>query len=233
MRRRAAVLASIALALLAAPLCAEITPRAGDGDPHIQTVAYDPEQVVGLHVAPGFALTVAFSPEERIDTVTLGDSGGWQVTVNKRADHLVIKPLGNPSPTNLTVISDQRSYNFTLYGSGAGEGVQPYLVSFTYPLAPGEPVLAETAAAAPASYKLHGEKSIWPATIFDDGIATTIRWSVDRTIPAVYQQDEQNQLALVNGVMRNGAYVVEGVHRRLVFVLGRTRATAVRETSKP
>jgi type IV secretion system protein VirB9 len=214
------------LALFAAPLQAEITPHPGEGDPHIQSVEYDPLQVVGLHVAGGYAVTLVFAPDERIETVTLGDSAGWQVTVDHRADHLVVKPLGNPPPTNLTVLSDQRSYNFTLYGAGTGEGVQPYLVSFTYPVPPAEPVLAQ--AAAPGTYKLRGDKTIWPATMSDDGAVTAIGWAGEQTIPAVYTQDERGQLALVNGLMEGGIYRIEGVHSRLVFVLGKARAIANR-----
>jgi type IV secretion system protein VirB9 len=230
MMRRLCILAG--LALLAAPLHAEITPHAGEGDPHIQSVEYDPQQVVGLHVAGGYAVTLVFAPDERIETVTLGDSAGWQVTVDHRADHLVVKPLGNPPPTNLTVMSDQRSYNFTLYGAGPGEGVQPYLVSFTYPVPPAEPVLAQTAP-APGTYKLRGDRTIWPATMSDDGVATAIRWAGEQTIPAVYEQDERGQLALVNGLMEGGIYRIEGVHSRLVFVLGKARATASRVARQP
>lgn len=232
MRAGMLVPVSAALALLGVPLHAEITPQAGQGDPHIQSVAYDPQQVVGLHVAGGYAVTLVFAADERIQTVTLGDSAGWQVTVDHSADHLVVKPLGNPSPTNLTVMSDQRSYNFTLYGAGPGEGVQPYLVSFTYPLPPAEPVLAEPAP-APGSYRLRGDKAIWPAMLSDDGAATVMRWAGDQTIPAVYQQDERGHLALVNGVMQGGVYRIDGVHRRLVFVSGRARATASREGAQP
>jgi type IV secretion system protein VirB9 len=231
MRRRLLLLATGTLGLVA-PLHAEITPHAGEGDPHIQSVAYDPQQVVGLHVAGGYAVTLVFAPDERIETVTLGDSAGWQVAVDHRADHLVVKPLGNPPPTNLTVISDQRSYNFTLYGAGSGEGVQPYLVSFTYPAPPAEPVLTE-AAARPGHYKLRGEQAIWPASMSDDGTATAIRWAADQTIPAVYLQDERGHLALVNGLMEGGVDRIEGVHRRLVFVLGRARATASRVDTRP
>ncbi len=225
-------LALLACVALVAPLHAEVTPHAGEGDPHIQSVEYDPQQVVGLHVAGGYAVTLMFAPDERIETVTLGDSAGWQVTVDHRADHLVVKPLGNPPPTNLTVMSDQRSYNFTLYGAGPGEGVQPYLVSFTYPVPPAEPALA-VAAPASASYKLRGDKTIWPATMADDGAATAIGWAGDQTIPAVYQQDERGHLALVNGLMEGGIYRIEGVHRRLVFVLGPARATASRVEAQP
>ncbi|MDP9057594.1 MAG: TrbG/VirB9 family P-type conjugative transfer protein [Pseudomonadota bacterium] len=219
---------------LASPLHAEITPRAGEGDPHIQTVAYDPQQVVALHVAAGYALTVEISPDERIETVTLGDTTGWNVTVSHRADHLVVKPQGSPPPTNLTVISDQRSYNFTLYSAFPGEGLTPYLVSFTYPASPTEPVLAMAAATYTAAYRLRGDKAIWPTSVSDDGLSTAIRWPVNRTIPAVYQEDESRHLALVNGVMQSGRYVIEGVHSRLVFVLGRARASADRtDRSRP
>jgi type IV secretion system protein VirB9 len=230
MKRGAGILAG--LVLLAAPVHAEITPHPGEGDPHIQSVEYDPLQVVGLHVAGGYAVTLVFAPDERIETVTLGDSAGWQVTVDHRADHLVVKPLGNPPPTNLTVLSDQRSYNFTLYGAGPGEGVQPYLVSFTYPVPPVAPVLAEPAP-APGTYKLRGDRTIWPASMSDDGAVTAIRWAGDQTIPAVYQQDERGDLALVNGLMQDGIYRIEGVHRRLMFVLGKARATATRMAARP
>jgi len=228
----ALLMAGSALLLAGTPLRAEITPRAGEGDPHIQTVAYDAQQVVALHVAAGYALTVVISPDERIETVALGDTNGWNVTVNHRADRLVVKPQGSPPSTNLTVISDQRSYNFTLYSAFPGEGMQPYLVSFTYPVSSTEPVLAVAAAPTPG-YKLRGDKALWPTSVTDDGLSTAIRWPLSRTIPAVYQEDEPHHLALVNGVMQDGQYMIEGVHRRLVFVLGRARASADRAAWRP
>ena len=218
------LLLGLACLACATALQAEVTPQSGSGDPHIQSVAYDAQQVVGLHVANGYAVTVQFSPDERIETVTLGDANGWAVQVNHRADHLVVKPAGLAVPTNLTVISDQRTYNFTLYGATPGEGVQPYLVSFTYPA----PAPAPVSAPPVGRYKLHGDKAIWPQAMSDDGAATAIRWAGEAALPAVYREDEPGQLALVNGVMRDGAYVVEGVHPRLVFVLGKARAQAAR-----
>jgi hypothetical protein len=35
-------------------------------------------------------------------------------------------------------------------------------------------------------------------------------------------------MRLVNGLMRDGIYVIDSVHSRLVFVLGRERASATR-----
>lgn len=226
MRRLAAL-----LLLLAAPAVAEVTPRAGEGDPHLQSVGYDPAEVVALHVTAGFALTVQFAPDERIETVTVGDGNAWTVQASKRADRLVVKPNGLPSPTNMTVFTDQRTYNFTLYGTPPGFGVQPYLVSFTYPAVPA-PVASAAAETGAGSYRLGGAKALWPLAISDDGRFTTIRWADDAALPAVYAESAPHSRALVNGVMKDGAYVIEGVYPRLVFVLGKAKAMAQRGGEK-
>ncbi len=215
-------------ALLALPsaLLAEVTPVPGSGDPHIQTIAYDAEQVVALRVAAGYAVTVRISPEERIETVTLGDAGSWTAAVNKRADSLVIKPIGAGLPTNLTIISDQRSYTFSLYSADQSGSFQPYLVTFTYPFAAASS--SATPAMATSQYQMKGERSLWPLSISDDGQFTALRWQDDVTLPAVYNQDARGNLALVNGTMRDGSYVIEGLPERMVFVLGKFRATALR-----
>jgi type IV secretion system protein VirB9 len=215
---------ALALALaLATPALAEVSPRPGHGDPRIQTVEFDPAEVVALRVSNGYALTVQFAPDERIETVTLGDSGGWMVQTNKRADSLVVKPIGGGS-TNLTVITDSRTYNFALYATFGG-GMQPYLLSFTYP-AP--PQAAPVVAAPAGQYSLSGVKALWPVEMSDDGAFTRVRWDVGVAVPAIYSTDGWGKRALLNGVMRDGAYMVEGVFKRLVFVRGGDTAQAKR-----
>lgn len=214
------------LLFLAVPALAEVVPTPGEGDPHIQTVVYDPLEVVALRVASGYAVTVRFSPEERIETVSVGDPGNWQVQANRRADNLVVKPIGAGLPTNLTVITDQRSYSFALYGSSTAGDLQPFLVTFSYPLPPAAP--AEAKVSEEGRYRFRGERKLWPTILTGDGAFTSLLWPTDISMPAVYKQDARGQLSLVNGAMRDGAYVIEGVHDRLVFVLGKSRASATR-----
>lgn len=222
------------LLLASAPTIAEVSPVASTGDPHIQTVSYDPQEVVILHVAPGFATTVIFSPDERIETVTVGESSSWQVQVNKRADQLVVKPLGNPTNTNLTVISDQRSYTFLLSTQAPDFGVAPYLLRFTYPGAP--PPFSESDAAKPMNnptvYRLSGARDLRPSAMSDDGHFTSIAWPKNLPMPAVYSEPKSGKLALVNGVVRDGFYVIEGVYPKLVFLRGAERALALRLDSE-
>ena len=51
------------------------------------------DQVVPLEVAPGYQLMLEFAPDERIESVAVGDSGAWQVTPNRSGDRVFVKPL--------------------------------------------------------------------------------------------------------------------------------------------
>jgi type IV secretion system protein VirB9 len=220
-------------ALLAAPVAAaaQLRPVPGPGDPRIQTVAYDAAQVVSLQVATGYQLTVEFGPGERIENVALGDSGAWQVTPNKRGDHLFIKAVQNGVSTNMTVLTDARSYNFELMPLYGPLPDMAFTVRFTYP-APAVATVAGTAAKEPGRYKLSGARAIWPATIDDDGEKTYITWPADRALPAVFAIDSRNNETLVDGAMRDGEYVIDSVQQKLVFRFDKKIARAERIRAK-
>lgn len=231
MTRPHLVLVLAMLVGLSAPASAGVLPRPGPGDPRLQSVLYDATEVVALHVQPGYAVTVRLAPDERIETVTVGDAAAWQVQVDRRADAFVVKPNGFAARTNLVVLTDQRSYTFTLTSEPPPGGMQPYLVSFTYALPP-EP--APAAVTEPASnYRLTGSRALWPSNMRDDGRSTSITWPADVLLPAIYAEDRKGELAILNGRMSDGAYVIEGVHPRLVFVRGKARAVATREAARP
>ncbi|MFX8156704.1 hypothetical protein ABTL03_19635, partial [Acinetobacter baumannii] len=56
----------------------------------------------------------------------------------------------------------------------------------------------------------------------------SIQWAASHDLPAVYSEDGKHSMSLVNGLMRDGTYVIDSVHDRLVFVLGHDRAPATR-----
>ncbi len=221
-------LAGAALAL--APLAAQVRPQAAArGDPRFQTVAFAPDQVVQLEGAPGYAVTLELSPDERAETVALGDSAAWQVTANRRGDLLFIKALTGNS-TNMTVITNVRTYNFEL--SSGSPGTMAYTVRFTYPpLAAQDEELADPA--AEGRYRLGGDKALRPSEISDDGIHTYIRWPKDRALPAVYAVTDAGQEMLVNGMMReDDLFVIDSISRKLVFRIDGNTATATRQQQK-
>lgn len=218
-------------ALASAPLFAQVRPQAEPGaDPRIQSVAYVPNQVILLEGAPGYQITMELSPDERVETVAVGDSSSWQVNANRRGDLLFIKALIGGVSTNMTVITNVRTYNFEL--SPVSSTQMAYSVRFNYPPpAPAEEELAD--AAAEGRYRLGGDRALRPSEISDDGVHTYIRWPRDRALPAVYAVTDSGQEMLVNGMMRaDDLFVIDSVTRKLVFRIDGEVATATRQRKK-
>ncbi|MBC9032999.1 TrbG/VirB9 family P-type conjugative transfer protein [Sphingomonas sp. JC676] len=222
----------IALVLLLAPLAAQaqVLPRPGLGNPHVQSVTYADDQVVTLQAAPGYQLTVEFAADERIENVALGDSGAWQVSANKRGDRLFLKLIQPGVATNMVVITDTRAYSFDLAPLGEAQPDMAYTVRFLYP----SPVQAGAAAenakgeAPLGRYRLRGVESLRPAGMHDDGTHTYIEWPVDRPLPAIYAINDSGNESLVNGMMRDGRIVIDSVQPKLVFRIDNRSATATR-----
>ncbi|HSI18131.1 MAG TPA: TrbG/VirB9 family P-type conjugative transfer protein [Sphingomonas sp.] len=218
--------------LLAMPAAAQLRPEPGPGDPRIQSVLYDANQVVQLQVATGYQLTVEFAPDERIENVAVGDSGAWQVTPNKRGDRLFIKAVGQGVTTNLTVVTDARTYAIELSPLFGPLPTMAYTVRFRYATPAAVTVVANDAALGPGRYKLSGDKALRPSAIDDDGVHTYVAWGPDQTLPAIFAIDDKGNETLVNGMTREGRFVIDAVANKLVFRIDRQTAAAVRVPQK-
>jgi type IV secretion system protein VirB9 len=199
-------------------------------DPRIQTLTYNAGQVVTLSVAQGYATVVELLPEERVDTVVVGNSAGWQVTAARAGDRIVVKPLQGATTTNLVVITDAHRYAFLLQ-PGDGGMASPFIVRFTLPADPRSDtvLLAQT-----RSFRLSGDKGLFPLEMSGDGQRTRIRWKANAPLPAIFAGDAHGKETLVNGRMVDGVYVVEGAAKRYTFRIGRRRAVATAvTTAKP
>ncbi len=226
MKRALPAFALIAALLLPAAAAAQVRPQPGSGDPRVQSVMYDPDQVVLLQVPIGYELTLEIAPDERIENVAIGDAGAWQVTPNKRGDRLFIKPVQSGVTTNMTVVTDARAYLFELSPGSVGEAA--FTVRFRYPPPPAAAPQPEATAIPAGRYKLSGDASIRPDAISDDGAKTFIMWRADQTLPAVFVIDRDGKETTANGAMRDGRYVIDSVGDRLVFRLDNKVAGAVR-----
>lgn len=220
---------ALAMALAAAPLPAQVQPRPGSGDPRVQVVDYSEDQVVQLQALPGYQLTVELSPDEQIENVAVGDSAAWQVTPNRRGDHLFVKPIQAGISTNMTVVTNVRVYLFELLPLGGTSSDMAFTVRFSYPGAAGaDGTEAAAEQLVEGRYRVSGARSLRPSRISDDGLHTYIEWPRDRAIPATYALDASGRESLVNGMMRDDIFVIDGVARRLLFRIDRDIARAVR-----
>jgi type IV secretion system protein VirB9 len=213
-------------------------------DSRLVTRAYAPDEVIRIDGRAGVQATIAFGQDEHIENVAIGDSNSWQVTPNKRANLLFVKPLAARARTNLTVITDQRSYYFDLVASPAAHAL--YLLRFTYPDAPRATGSAATQTAAltkdeaavinePAAkpvdtsrlnfgWKQKGSKKLLPNRIYDDGYSTFLAWQPGRAVPAVLIRNEKGAEGPVNYAVRDDVMMIEGVPSQIVLRSGRDSA---------
>ncbi len=231
----------VVLALgLTTPALASESPRPGAVDARIRTVGYDPDQVVRLRGYLGNALTLEFAEDERIENVSTGDALGWQITPNKRANLLFLKPIDRAANTNMTVITDRRRYNFELSvaPSGAARDELAYAVRFTYPPPPPAPVLLAAEPAAPPepdprdwnfAYAWEGARGLIPSKVWDDGRATFFQWPEGVTLPTVFAVGGDGRERLVNMTVRGKSFVVEEVAPRFKVREGRQALTVVNQ----
>lgn len=218
-------------------------------DPRLQQRLYDPTEVVTILGQVNVQATIQFGESETIENVAIGDSTAWQVTPNKRADLLFVKPLKPRGVTNMTVVTNRFTYFFDLV---AGSGRPIYVMRFTYPieLLPPEPVelaeaeeaerasVAELAAANdpyavadPATlnfaWQRSGDATLMPERIFDDGDAVFLSWDRDRSVPAILVLNREGVEGPVNYSVRGDTLVVDGVPPKLILRTGEQEAELV------
>jgi type IV secretion system protein VirB9 len=222
-------------------------------DARVRSVLFKPDTVVRFVGKPGYQSAIRFGPDEQIENVAVGDSVAWQVTPNKRGDRLFVKPLVAGARSNMTVVTDMRTYLFDLEATRTAQPI--YVLGFQYPAwpAPGAvqplpppapaavtPVM-EAAAAQQAPPKLHfgwvsrGAKELLPARAFDDGQSVYLTWPEESPLPAILVAASDGAEGPVNYRMEAGHIVVDGVPPQLILRRGKARAilSATRTPAAP
>lgn len=214
---------------------ASMAPPGPPADPRIQTLVYLPDRVVQLPVAQGYQLTVEVAPGERIENIAIGDSSAWQVTPNRRGDHFFVKQMTGGTSTNLTVVTDARTYTFELVPLPSLQSDSPFTIRLASPDADADATIGGGEAVvplAPGRYRLSGAKEIRPDAMSDDGVHTYITWAPDQSLPAIFAIDRAGHETLVNGAMRSGVFVIDAIAERVVFRLDKRTARADRKVLK-
>ena len=234
------------LGLAAALLAATAVPMPAQADdPRLVERLYNADEVVRIEGRANVQATIRFGEGEHIENVAIGDSTAWQITPNRRADLLFIKPLADRATTNMTVVTDRRTYLFDLVASPAHK-TPLYVLAFTYPeepedaqraegVAPAGPNAVELAAASdpyavvdPAelnfAWDSKGDAKLLPTQIYDDGEATFLTWASGAALPAILVKDHEGTEGPVNFAVRGDVIVVDGVPREIVLRAGRDSA---------
>lgn len=210
--------------ILTLVLCALTT--AAQADSRIKTRTYAENTVYALTGHLGFQTVIEFNDDETVENVAIGDSVAWQVTPNRRGDVMILKPIAEAPPTNMTVVTSLRHYIFELRVKTASEakpGEMVFVLRFSYPgeKKKQEALQAEAASfVAPPSpqeravnrdYTYEGDREILPAVVFDDGRSTYFRWAEGAPAPAIFLVDEDEKESVINHGFEDGFVVVDRV----------------------
>lgn len=229
--------------LLAATALALAVPAAQAADRRVVSRPFVADDVVVIEGQAGVQASIAFAENEQIENVAIGDAGSWQVTPNKRANMLFVKPLAPRARTNMTVVTDKRTYFFDLVASPTARPV--YMLRFAYPAEPKPEVEQAAAPAAPLkaeeqslaegekpvdpaklnfAWAKRGDARLLPAQVYDDGTMTYLTWPVGAAQPAILIREEKGSEGPVNYAVRGDVIVIEGVPPIILLRAGKASA---------
>ena len=81
-------------------------------DSRIRTLVYNPNEVYELKFYYGYQSFIEFAEDEEIEMISIGEAFAWRLTpAGKR---LFIRPLEIAGHTNMTIISNKRTYHFDI-----------------------------------------------------------------------------------------------------------------------
>ena len=237
MKRRLSSVLLLAIGCLALPLAGAQSPLQGQlhPDPRIRVVPYRTDAVYRLRGYVGYQIDITFAVGERFVGLGVGDAKG--VAFASNANHLFLKPRATHVATNLTVLTNRRTYLFDYRvvprpPDPSGADVI-YALRFEYPTAAPMPAsrkrqqlerdLAAARAARPRNYDYWycGDPSLKPAEAWDDGVQTTLVFGARTELPAVFALNEDGSESLVNFDVQDDRIVVQRVSRRLIVRRGK------------
>jgi type IV secretion system protein VirB9 len=213
------------------PAAAQVSPSPTAQSPRIQEVQWQANIPVTLTTLPESHLTVLLEPGQVIQRARISDSQAWKVSIAKDQDGLTILPKKGARPANLTVETLTRTYRFRL--ETAQTLLAAYLVRFVPAEAPAEETTEQARdtldpEAPKFGYRVRGDRAVRPKAIADDGRITIIEYGPEQALPAVFAVGPTGKEQVVDGYMRGERFVIDRVHRELVFRIDKEKATAKR-----
>ncbi|MBN3786100.1 TrbG/VirB9 family P-type conjugative transfer protein [Burkholderia sp. Ac-20353] len=223
-----------ALLALALPAAAEVVPGACGSDPHIACAVYDPTETYQITYRPGEATVIVFEKGEKLDGGGMGDGKAW--TAGPAGNGFFFKPKAVKAATNLILLTNKRRYVLKLIPVAKREQAV-WSLTFDYPDTRAKASAAAAVRSAEAralleqtgnavgtghfDYDMHGDTTLAPTALWDDGRFTYFEFKTSRDLPQIYRVFEDGSEALVNpDDMRGPVLVVHDTAHRFNLRVG-------------
>lgn len=164
-------------------------------DSRIKTLVYNENEVFRIIVHYGYQSSIEFAKNEEIQTLSLGDSYSWKIT--PVGNRIFIKALTKKGRTNMTLITNKRSYHFDIISRENSNLVDQelvYVARFFYP----DEHFDDFAAPQPYQHKKPQQLSSTPMPMapmapysFSGGNAGSMNQFSSAALPPPYKPDAQ------------------------------------------
>ncbi|MBV9726460.1 MAG: TrbG/VirB9 family P-type conjugative transfer protein [Gammaproteobacteria bacterium] len=210
-------------------------------DTRIRVLVYAADEVYRLRGYIGYQIDVEFESGEAFIGIGTGDLES--LTFAAQENHLFLKPRAGGASTNLTVLTNRRSYHFDYSTSerppDPAFGDVIYVLRFVYP-----PERTDRAAVAVEhelttapqtrwhnlSYAYRGSPQLKPVSAWDDGVQTRLRFDAHDELPAVFLRNEDGSESLLNFTVDADELVVHRVARGLVVRRGNLKGCILNQS---
>jgi type IV secretion system protein VirB9 len=222
--------AAPALAAATTPMPQSVDPSV-PRDPRIRVVDFDPNRIIQLVAYTRYQVAVEFGEGERVETIGVGDSMGWQVTPNNSANVIFVKPIALARATNMFIVTNKRRYSFELVTRSSTQAARKnivYTMRFRYPLEPvaeklpptPQPLITSPPEQWNRAYSYDGASTNVPEEIFDDGKATYFRFAEGAATPAIFTISPGAGESLINFAIRGPYVVIESLAQQFILRQG-------------
>lgn len=178
----------ILLTVISSPLFAQ-TPITTDS--RIRTLVYNPNEVYELKFFYNYQSFIEFSGDEEIEMISIGEAFAWRLTpAGKR---LFIRPLEIAAHTNMTIITNKRTYHFDIRSdeySGKADEDLVYTIRFFYPQI-GQPLPIPPQLAVPNIAPRISNQPIPKLRIEEIVRTSTPQARVDEPLPSIIERNPE------------------------------------------
>lgn len=200
-------------------------PRIIGSEKRFRAYVYNPNEVyryIGHYLSQSY---IEFEEDERVQTISMGDTTSWQTTVMD--NKLFLKPVLSFANTNMTIMTNKRTYHFELDAIEAASVTEDdvlFYIKFMYPESEDKNIVVfdmnvkrsdlpdlRNLDAYNFDYEYSGSDNIAPSKVFDDGEFTYIEFPDKNSyeMPAIYAVDSDGYEAMVNYRIVENYIVVE------------------------
>ena len=232
------ILAAILFTLTCFTAHAEVGARSSQLDGRMQSVVFQPDNIIRVSIAEGVVTTIELPAQDTIKSFAMGDRQAWHVKFENNL--IVLKPAGIKPDTNLTVFTARRNYLFTLQSTARKSRTVAYWLRVRDTEEDDSTPEGRLAAQARADkkriaddlrnsryegrlnsdYWIVGPQELQPKSMFDNGRQTFMTFTAANAMPAAFVIESDGTEAIADFHMEGDTMVIHQVGTRFLLRRG-------------